>query len=470
MPDLRGRQIRCRGCRSVLSIASDSSSIRIVPLPEADSGTAEAAEELALSAVGDAQIMETDEDGPWESGPAAKDVETEPDEGATAVADEDAAEAVQETKPAAAAEEEKGEEETPEAAEQDGKAAARRRAREKLRRRAERPLWREPSRGRTRPSKGEGWSMPAIPLAYVKYAAYACVGVGVVLVARHVFLRWGGIEKAAYLPASANGYVAMKPHELFSSHAYRLSSGARPVPLADRCGKFLENAGIDPHRVIQVWVGRAATGESAIAVYELADPVDPDEVMRKKPFRRWENTEQKETRIGGQRVFVVGPSAFAFPRPNLVVTGLEADMAEALSNPQGKVGDPLKTLIPQLDLTRTLVAISPGIPREFAENKLDGQDDLTSQVVATTDEAEYSSKMQLSRTIHLADEAAAERFQAVVREKLDAARDAAGREGEVGKALRAIALSRRGATVRLEATLLPEALTPAAVHAVNAWF
>lgn len=261
-----------------------------------------------------------------------------------------------------------------------------------------------------------------------------------------------GHPQSRYLPPHSSWFLSMDWQVLAQPRFYHASKDSPGLTLARRIEVFTRSAGLAHRDIERVTAGGNLDGTRLIVVYRLTRPVRPEEIADLPNFRDLRKTGGPSERVARSPVYHVGPSAIAFPEPQIIVNGDRDSVVQVLRARTAGIAEPLERLLETADFSTTSLEMSAGLPPEMAAFlQLSGGP--ADAVIATATNHTYGFNVSFRRTIQLGDAAAAGELKIRVEQAIQNV-IADKKTGEpLGNLLKAVSVSQSGDAVQLELEL-----------------
>jgi hypothetical protein len=228
--------------------------------------------------------------------------------------------------------------------------------------------------------------------------------------------------EARYLPAACQRFVSIRWSLLAGTGIDPSASEAPGLIPIQRCRIFLKNAAIEPAEVERINVGVAADGEGTLLVYRLTRPVRAEAILESPPFRDPQKRSPPPKTVGGVVLYPLGRTALAFPDSRTIVNG-ETDLLKETLARRGTFADPLNRLLGTLDFSAPVVIASVGAG-EPMQSLLQRSGVKSEAISGTTDCFQPGPTVPLLCVLHLRDRRSADSVAAALqRAMLETAED-----------------------------------------------
>jgi hypothetical protein len=298
--------------------------------------------------------------------------------------------------------------------------------------------------------------------------AFVRIGAALVVVAALIAGGWwiwpaGPVHpEARYLPEDCDLFMSLNWQELVQTGFSQEPPETPGLTLARRCSVFLGNAKLQPGDIERINAGRLAGADQFVVVYRLTRSIDPEEIMGKKAFKKYDKDE-----VRGKPVYTLAGSAIAFPEEKLIVNG-QTELVRSSVRRRGKgFSGPLCQFLETVDFSATCVVITPGLPPPFASAHLENAGDLATWVKGAVDSHRYGQTIRFLRSLRLGDERAAGRLQQSLQQSLaERAEDPENPEA-VRQLLGSVQVSSAAGEVRIQLTLDADQLSKDALEGLK---
>jgi len=282
--------------------------------------------------------------------------------------------------------------------------------------------------------------------------------------------RTQGHPQSKYLPRSSELFLSMKWPSLARSRFFQAAKDAPGLRLVERVRVFAQNAGLGYRNIERVTAGGTADDGNLIVVYRLARPIPPEKIADRPNFRTLRKTDGPSETVRGTPVYYVGPSALAFPEPQVIVNGDLELVREVLRARSAGIAGPLEELLETADFSTTCLEMSVGVPPPLRDSFLQAYADRADTVVATATNYTYGSMVKFRRTLHVRDPEAVEGLRTSAEQSIRKA----ARDDRCDEKLRAllseIHVSKSAQAVHIELEALADALPPETVKQLRQLF
>lgn len=279
-----------------------------------------------------------------------------------------------------------------------------------------------------------------------------------------------GHSQSRYLPRRSEWFLTMDWPGLARSRFSRAAKDTPGLRLTERVRVFAQNAGLGHRDIERVTVGGTADGANLVLVYRLTRPLRPEKIADRPNFKALRKTDGPSETVRGTPVYYVGPSAIAFPEPQVIVNGDLELVREVLRARSAGIAGPLEELLETADFSTTCLDISLGVPSPLRDAFLQEYADLADTVVATATNCTYGSMVKFRRSLHVRDPAAVEELRTCVEQSIRKGVQDSRNDEDLRTLLGAVRVSKSAQAVHIELEVVADAVQPESVRQLRQLF
>ena len=283
-------------------------------------------------------------------------------------------------------------------------------------------------------------------------------------------LRAQGHPRSRYLPSRSEWFLTMDWPALARSRFFRAAKDTPGLRLTERVRVFAQNAGLGHRDIERVTAGGTADGNNVVVVYRLTRPLRPEKIADRPNFKALRKTDGPSETVRGTPVYYVGPSAIAFPEPQVIVNGDLELVREVLRARSAGIAAPLEELLETADFSTTCLEISVGVPPPLRDSFLQAYADRADTVVATATNYTYGSLLKFRRTLQARDPAAVEELRTCAEQSIRKAAQDSRCDENLRTLLSSVHVSKSALAVHIELEVLPDAVPPETVRQLRQLF
>lgn len=282
--------------------------------------------------------------------------------------------------------------------------------------------------------------------------------------------RAQGHPQSRYLPRRSELFLSMNWPALTKSRFFQMAKDTPGLRLVERVRVFAQNAGLGYRDIERVTAGGTADGGNLIVVYRLTRPIPPEKIVGRPSFRALRKTDGPSETVRGVPVYYVGPSALAFPEPQVIVNGDLELVRQVLRARSAGIAGPLEELLETADFSTTCLEMSVGVPLPLRDSFLQAYADQADTVAATATNYTYGSIVKFRRTLQVRDAEAVEGLRTSAEQSIRTAAKDERCDEKLRGLLKEVHVSKSAQAVHIELELLPDAVPPETVKQLRQLF